>query len=263
MSSATLKSLKADVAALGLRPGDLVMIHASMRSVGSVIGGATTLIQAVLDQLGPEGTLCAYLDFEPFYEDGDDPESVPVFDKRTARAARDHGIVHEVLRTWPGTLRSDHPDAGVGALGRLAEWLTMEHAFQYGYGPGSPFERVVEARGRVLMIGAPLDTISLLHYAEHLAQIPDKRIVRYRRKMIVPPDPEPKWVDFEEFDTSEPVNSNLPSDSFEQIGRAALAAGLGTTGRVGAATAHLFDGPALVEFAVRWLEATVNRPVRS
>jgi len=256
--TATLKSLKADLTALGLHEGDLVMVHASMRSVGSIVGGANTLIQALLDSISPRGTLCAYLDFEPFYDDSDEPESIPVFDKRTARAARDHGIVHEVLRTWPGTVRSDHPDAGVGAVGRLAEWLTAEHPFQYGYGPGSPLAKVVEARGRVLMVGAPLDTITLLHYAEHLAQIPDKRIVRYRRKMIVPPDPEPRWIEFEEFDTRQPVNAKLPEDCFEQIGRAALAAGLKTTGQLGAATAHLLDGPALVEFGVRWLETAAQ-----
>jgi hypothetical protein len=36
-----------------------------------------------------------------------------VFDKRIAHAARDHGILHEAMRTWPGARRSDHPDAGV------------------------------------------------------------------------------------------------------------------------------------------------------
>ena len=43
--------------------------------------------------------------------------------------------------TWPERLRSDHPDAGVVAIGPMAQWITADHAFQYGYGEGSPFEK--------------------------------------------------------------------------------------------------------------------------
>ena len=88
------------------------MVHAGMRSVGPIVGGVNVMVQALLDVAG---TVAAYLDIEPFYEEGD-PE-VPVFDKRTAKAARDHGVLHETLRCWPGALRSDHPDAGVMAIG--------------------------------------------------------------------------------------------------------------------------------------------------
>ena len=40
----------------------------------------------------------------------------------------------------PEALRSDHPDAGVVAIGPMAQWITADHPFQYGYGEGSPFE---------------------------------------------------------------------------------------------------------------------------
>ena len=65
-------------------------------------------------------------------------------DKRVAHAARDHGVLHETLRNWPGALRSDHPDAGVVAIGPLGEWITKDHPFQYGYGTASPLEKVVQ-----------------------------------------------------------------------------------------------------------------------
>lgn len=231
------------------------MVHASLRSLGRVIGGASTVVQAMLDAIGPEGTILAYVDFEPFYDDGD--AEIPVFDKRIAPAARDHGVLHETLRTWPGALRSDHPDAGVVALGRRAEWLVHKHPFQYGYGEGSPFERAIEAQVKVLMLGAPLDTITLLHYAEHRAAIPDKRIVKYRRLMPGPMGPE--WVDFEEFDTADPVNTALPADVFEQIGRSYLKSGRGKTGQVGNGKASLLDGRELIEYAIEWLEGRFEK----
>lgn len=248
--TATRSSLVRDLHTLGVSPDGVVMVHASLRAVGPVTGGATVVVQALLDAVGAGGTLVAYVDFEPFFVDGD--EEIPVFDKRLAPAARDHGVLHEVLRTWPGALRSDHPDAGVVALGAKADWIVSEHPFNYGYGNGSPYDRVLQAHGQVLMLGAPLDTITLLHCAEHQARIPDKRVVRYRR--LMPGVNGADWVTFEEFDTSEPVNAQLPEDSFEQIGREFVASGRGTVGTFGAATATLLDGRQLVDFGIAWLE---------
>ena len=252
----TRLTLGNDLRQIGVRPGDLLMVHASVRSVGPVVGGVNVLIQALFDAIGPEGTVSAYVDFEPFYDEVDDLDAIPVFDKRIARAALDHGILHEALRTWPGAMRSDHPDAGVVAIGRLAEWIAAEHHYQYGYGEGTPFERIVEAGGRVLMIGAPLDTLTLLHHAEHKADIPNKRLARYRR--LMPGENGPEWVEFEEFDTTQPVSELLPENSFEQVAKAYLNAGLGKAGMVGAAKSYLFEAPELVRFAVEWLENSVR-----
>ena len=233
------------------------MVHAGVRAMGPVVGGVNAVIDALFSAIGPEGTLFAYVDFEPFFEDDDDPAAIPVFDPRTARAARDHGILHEALRTWPGTIRSGHPDAGVIANGSLAEWLTTPHPVRYGYGEGTPFARFIERGGKVLMLGAPLDTITLLHHAEHLARIPGKRTVRYRRRMAGADGPH--WVEFEEFDTSEPVSAALPQDCFERIAQDFLTAGNGRQGKVGNAEAFLFDGSALLVFAIAWLERAAGR----
>lgn len=253
---ATRRSLGADLRQLGVRTGDLLMIHAGVRSVGTIVGGVNVLIQSLFDAIGPTGTLTAYVDFEPFYDEDDDPSDIPVYDKRIARAARDHGILHEAMRTWPGALRSDHPDAGVVAIGPMAQWITADHPFQYGYGEGSPFEKIVQAQGRVLMIGAPLDTITLLHHAEHKANLSGKRIQRYRR--LMPGDNGPVWQEFEEYDTREPVTDRLPANCFEQIANDHVAAGFVRRGTIGAAESFLFEAPELINFAIRWLENFVD-----
>lgn len=247
---ATRSTLRESLARLGVEPGHVVMVHAGVRAIGPVTGGAAVIVQALLDTVGPDGTVAAYVDFEPFYAVTDD--EIPVFDKRIATAARDHGILHEVLRTWPGAIRSDHPDAGVVAIGRLAEWITSEHPFQYGYGEGSPFDRMMQAHVQVLMLGAPLETITLLHCAEHRARLPGKRIVTYRR--LMPRDPDPIWVTFEEFDTTRPVQDGLPEDVFTRIATDYLASGRGASAPFGEAAAFRFDGRDLVDFGVAWLE---------
>ena len=196
------------------------MAHASIRSVGRILGGVNVLIQSIFDVIGDDGTLAAYVDFEPFFEEDDDPSEIPAFDKRIACAARDHGILHETLRNWPGAVRSDHPDAGVVAIGRLAAWITSSHPLHYGYGDNSPFARFVKGQGRILMIGAPFDTITLLHYAEHKANIPGKRIHRYRR--LMPGENGPTWVDIEEFVPGSPSAMCCPPIALSGLQRTTL-----------------------------------------
>ena len=255
---ATRRSLARDLRAMGIDAGDLVMVHAGVRSVGPILGGVNALVQAVLDVVSDTGTLAAYVDWElGFDPDAVDPalaDEIPAFDKRIARAARAYGIFPEVVRTWPGSVRSDNPEAGVSAIGARAAWLCADHALSYGYGEASPYAKIVEAKGKVLLLGAPLDTITLLHHAEHVARIPGKRIRRARRKLLVAGVTQ--WVDIEEYDTSVPVIEGLADDFFARIAEAALAAGHGRRGKVGRADAYSFDAAALHATGVAWLESS-------
>ncbi len=227
---------------LGLDRDDVVMVHASMRAVRCDV---KELVSALVDTAG---TVVAYVDWEMESDDA-------VFDPKTARATRDHGILAETIRAWPGAIRSAHPDAGVSAIGDKAAWITAKHPFQYGYGEGSPLHKLVLARGKVLMLGAPLDTVTLLHHSEHVASIPDKRVTHYERRMAEGgTSPMANVVRFEEFETSEPVSQVFPKDHFGRIAVEYLESGRGRVGAVGSATAHVFDAAELHEFAVAWLE---------
>ena len=86
---------------LGVEPGDVLVVHSSFRAVGPVEGGPTALILALMDAVGPEGTLVM-----PSMTDRDDE----VFDpKRTP--CRHLGIVPDTFWRMPGVLRSDSPTA--------------------------------------------------------------------------------------------------------------------------------------------------------
>lgn len=232
------------------------MVHAAVRKIGPIVGGVTTLVQSLLDAVGSSGTLVAYVDwelgFELYTEDSLLMDEIPAFDKRIARAARDYGILPEVIRTWPGAVRSDNPEAGVAAVGPLAASLCADHTLSYGYGEDSPYAKLVLIGASVLVLGAPLDTITLLHHSEHVAHLQHKRLRRYRRKLLV--DGEARWFDIEEFDSSEPVVAGMPDDHFARISKSALKLGAGHHGSVGAADAYLFNATALHGIAVHWLE---------
>jgi aminoglycoside 3-N-acetyltransferase len=262
----TRSRLARDLRNLGLGPGGVTMVHCRMSALGHVVGGAETIVRALLDTVGPDGTLMAYTGWQDGPPDDLDAldeearriylEEHPAYDPRVALASRDHGRIPEALRTWPGSLHSGHPEAGVAALGPLADAITASHPYDDAYGAGTPYARLVELGGRVAMLGAPLDTVTLVHHAEAIAEIPGKRRVSYGMPVIV--GGERVWRTFSDIDTSEgalPYERLLGEEDYiEHVALSALAAGAGRSGSVGEAMAHLFDARGLVEHAVGWIE---------
>ncbi|SHF18088.1 aminoglycoside 3-N-acetyltransferase [Kaistia soli DSM 19436] len=257
----TRADLAADCARLGIRTGDTVMVHAAMGRVGRLLSGPDALIGALLDTVGTEGTILAYTDWDGAYDelldaDGHMPEDwrphVPPFDPLRSRAIRHNGILPEFLRTTPGAARSGNPGASVVALGARSEYLTTDHPLDYGYGEGSPFAKLVAAGGKVLNVGAPLDTMTLLHHAEHLARLPGKRIRRVEVPFASPGGT--VWRMVEEFDTGDPVVAAFEPDYFGEIVEDYLATGAGSRGQIGSAQAILVEAAPIVAFAVSWME---------
>ncbi|SNT02055.1 aminoglycoside 3-N-acetyltransferase [Rhodococcoides kyotonense] len=258
----THESLAADAAKLGLVAGDVVMVHAAFGRVGPVVGGPDVLVDALVDVVGPSGTLVSYQDWElgvdVWNADGSVVDElrahVPPYDPATSRPARDHGILASTIRTRPGVRTSRNPGAAMSALGFRADELTREHPMDDGYGVGTPLARLVDAGGRVLMIGAPLDTMTLLHHAEALADIPGKRRVKLEYPLLGE-NGGTVWQWVSEFDTSRPVVDGLPDDYFATVVEDFLGTGAGRRGRIGDADSVLVDARAVTEFAVDWLES--------
>lgn len=262
----TRSQLVEELASLGVRRGGVLMVHTSMSALGWVVGGAETVVRALLDRLGPDGTLMAYASWEenPFHLK-EWPEAwqrayrehLPPFDPLVSEARYDHGRVPERIRTWPGAQRSSHPEANVVAVGARSGWVTAEHPSDDAFGPETPFARLVEAQGQVLVLGAPLGTITLLHHAEALAEVEGKRRVTYEMPVVL--GGQVVWRQFHDIDSAEgafPYSNVLGPDvdEFEVMSTAALDAGAGRSGRVGQADSHLFDAAQLVRVGVEWLE---------
>ena len=251
---------------LGLRSGSAVMVHCRMSALGHVVGGAETVVRALLDAVGSGGTIMAYTGWQdepPDALDALDEETRrayfdehPAYDPRVALSRRDHGRLPEALRTWPGAHHSGHPEAGVAALGPLAETLTASHPHDDAYGAGTPYARLVELGGQVALLGAQLDSVTLVHHAETVSEVPGKRRVSYRYPIFE--GGERVWRAFSDIDTSEgalPYERALGEEDYiEHIARSALAAEAGKSGPVGEATAYVFEARGLVEHAVGWIE---------
>jgi aminoglycoside 3-N-acetyltransferase len=257
--------LVTDLRALGIPEGGVVMVHTRMRALGWVVGGPETVVRALLEVVGPAGTLMAFAGWdqdtyhlERWQADvrGAALAEHPPFDPGLSEANRQHGRIPERMRTWPGAERGPHPEASMVAIGGRAAWLVRPHPDDEPHGVGTPFARLIEADGSVLMLGAPLESITLLHHAEAIAPVDGKRRVTYRMPVL---DAEGRttWREFNDIDSSNGAfpyeDLGLGVDAFEAIARDALAAGVGAGGGVGHSTSFLFPAKGLVDFAVSWM----------
>jgi aminoglycoside 3-N-acetyltransferase len=91
-----------------------------------------------------------------------DPEKTPSAD----------GIITEIFRRWPGTLRSRHAIWSSSANGARARELLdgHEHA-DPPFGAKSPWGRLCDSGGHVLMLGVGLRALSLYHSALDMAGV--------------------------------------------------------------------------------------------
>ncbi|MBZ4014921.1 aminoglycoside 3-N-acetyltransferase [Streptomyces purpurogeneiscleroticus] len=263
--------LARDLTALGLADGDHVMFHTELSALGYVAGGPQTVIGALRDVVGERGTLmvtCGWNDAPPYdfidwpraWQDALRAEH-PAYDPDLSEADHANGRLPEALRRMPGAVRSRHPDASFAALGAAAKELMADHPWDGPHGPGSPLARLVARGGRVLLLGAPLDSLTLLHHAEALADAPGKRFVTYEQPVVV--EGERVWRRFHDIDSENGAfdySAVVPEGQwpFEAIVRDMLAAGLGRSGPVGAARSHLFEARDVVDFGVAWIEGKLG-----
>ncbi len=249
-----------DLRTLGIEDGDVVMVHASLRKVGPVEGRAEGLVLALDAAVGPSGTLTmvagahndwAWVNDRPEHERAALLADAEPFDCLTTPAEEDLGVLAEVFRQMPGTLVSDHPEGRFSARGHLAHELTRDVPWDDYYGPHSPLERLVDARGKVLRLGADIDTVTLLHYAEYLADVPDtRRVRRYRR---VKTDAGAAIRVVECLDDEHGIVVFDGPDYFGVLLQAYLDSGRARRGAVGHAQSELIDAADLVRFGTAWM----------
>ncbi|MEV0096189.1 AAC(3) family N-acetyltransferase [Streptomyces sp. NPDC050738] len=253
----TRATIAADLRALGVEPGETLLVHSSLSSLGWVCGGRVAVVQALLDALGPEGTLVV-----PTHTgNNSDPEqwgnppvpeewwpaireSTPAYDPLTTPSGG-IGVIPEAVRTWPGALRSAHPQTSFAAVGPAAAALTAGHAQDCRLGERSPLARLEKAGARVLLLGAGFDSCTAFHLAEYRIEAPE---ADEGRAVMTPLGR--RWEVVRE--------TSISSDRFDELGADYERDRPVIRGRVGAAQVRLFPVAEAVAYAQRWLP--VHRP---
>lgn len=242
--------LRADLSALGVQPGDGLFVHASMRSIGAVEGGAPAVIKALLSAISTDGLL----GMPGFTEDAVVSDTLP---RSTAdRLAREaavpgyeplksptHGMgaIAETFRTWPGTRRSAHPVVSICLNGPDVDEFLEPHQLAWATGAQTPLGHLRNrAQMKMLLVGVGWNRCTALHTAESLAKTKRTKI---RRFLL-----DGEWVEL-------PDVANDNDRLFPNVGRAFEETGSVTIGRFGDAKCRLCDYAQLIEFATKRIDA--------
>lgn len=154
-SAITQEDLENDLIRIGLRSGDVVLVHSSLSKIGYVENGAATVVRALQKIIGESGTLL----MPAFPAPGRNLDYLvahPAFDELTTPSRM--GVITEYFRKLPGTVRSLHPTDSVCANGNDALWFVEGHFNQLTpYNAQSPFRRICERKGKILMLGTTLN----------------------------------------------------------------------------------------------------------
>jgi len=251
----TERTLTSDFVNLGLKEGDGVFVHASLGAIGKVVGGARAVINALFAVTGNKGLIAmpgfstdAYFPKEidraalSAFEIQEIENAVLGFDPNTS-SALGMGVIAELFRNWPGTIRSQHPTSSICLLGADAANYVAPHPFEWVCGPQSPSGRLMKRPNmKTLLIGVGWNRCSALHVAETLATPKRTKIRRFK------PDRNAQWV--ETPDVADDLDRLFPlvGSAFESEGKV-------IKGNIGTAPSRLCGYRDLIEFSARWIGA--------
>ena len=256
----TRRRLAADLRSLGLPAGRPVLVHASLSQIGHVKFGAETVIGALLQVLGPNGTLVTgagtpenSTTSRAFLQrtDGLTQEEVeryraqmPAFDRKHTPTSV--GAIAEALRTWPGAERSGHPQSSFAAVGREARALMADHRVKCHLGEDSPLAKLYDRDALILMVGVGYRACSAFHLAEYrYCERPPRRVY----SCVVKKWGNPSWLEYRDV--------VLDDSDFEFIGNHVEGVledqGTMLSGTVGHAPSRLIPMRSVVDLAGRWL----------
>ncbi|MFI6338151.1 aminoglycoside N(3)-acetyltransferase [Streptomyces sp. NPDC050535] len=242
---------------LGLEAGSVLLVHASLRSLGKVEGGAVTVLRALRRALGPDGTVIV----PTFTSDNSDTSAahrervrglsdearaafrrhMPPFDPATTPSTG-MGVLAETIRLHPESLRSAHPQTSFAALGPRAVKVTADHSPDCHLGEQSPLARLYDLRAHILLLGVTFDSCTAFHLGEYRLDSPPRRSYR----CVIHRDGRRQWWQYDDVALDDSDFAALGTD-FEHADPAAV-----RVGTVGTARCRLLNLVNAVDHAQDW-----------
>lgn len=242
---------------LGIKKGDALFVHCSIKSFGFVCGGAQTIIESLMETVGEEGTLVmptqSWKNLDPSTGvHWEEPEAWwdliranwPAYNKDVT-PTNTMGAVAEIFRKWEGTERSNHPARSVAAWGKYSKFLIENHDLSNIFGIDSPIHKFYNLDGKVLLLGVGYDKNISLHLADVLANYPSKKNCKESSAVFV--NGKREWVTYETL--------YVDGEDFEKIGQAFEEDKNNVSiKKIGDGEVRLMNQKQLVDFAVKWIE---------
>lgn len=155
------KNLTIDMKKIGIKEGDIIIVHASMKKIGEKVdGGPEAVIQALFNAVGKNGTIVfpTFTVLNPKTELKTEPSRL--------------GLLSEVFRKWHGAKRSNNPTHCVSAIGKHAAEIISGHEKLSQFGLNSPLHKASNMGAKVLHLGTSLKSCSLIHVGETIGKVP-------------------------------------------------------------------------------------------
>jgi aminoglycoside 3-N-acetyltransferase len=235
----TREQLRADLGRLGVQPADVLLVHSSLSSLGYVRGGADTVIDALLDAVGPAGTVM----FPTLTGSRNlGPDCPPRFDPRADPCWT--GQIPDTAWRKHDAVRSLHPTHSVAAIGPHAHQLTDAHELAgWPCGPGTPYYKHTEIGGKILLIGCDLSVATTLHGVEEELNLPyHLQPTPVRAAILAPAGP---------ISLTTRIHLYGPERCFPRLEPLLIQSEVLIIGRVGSATSRLIDATAMLRIARR------------
>lgn len=177
----TKQDLMEGLSDLGINPKGTLLIHASMKSLGEVKGGADAVLDALCEYM-KEGLLVlpthtwAYINAEN-----------PKFDVVESKVCI--GILPELFRKREGVIRSWHPTHSVAALGQSAvEFVKDNEKWDTPCARQSPWGKLLDVDAQIMLLGVDLRRNTFIHGVEEWMDIPGRLTDEPEMLTVVTPE---------------------------------------------------------------------------
>ena len=223
----TKEALKKQLAQMGLKPTDTVMIHTSFKAVGQVEGGPDGFLDAFCEYfsdglfLVPTHTWANVNPNHPVYQVD---STVPCI-----------GLIPRTAAFRPDGIRSLHPTHSVWAHGKdAADFIAGEEHAQTPAPVGFCWAKLGDVGAKILLIGVTNKNNTFIHTVDELAGLDDR---------LSPKVWDVTVVDRQGNRITHPYRShgNTGSNNFNNFETALVALGAETFGQLGDATVRVVD----------------------
>lgn len=241
---------QADVVAglrqLGLKEGEVVLVHSAMRTLGPIENGPDTIIDAFLEMLGPAGTLVVpTFNFRHAISEPDvltDPANDP----------SEMGIITETVRKRPDALRSVTLRHSFAAIGKRAKEITQVDPRLSPFDLRSSFGVMLALNTQVVLLGVTYESSTTQHLGEYLSEVPYRHMVTLNVRVLLPDGTETRipMDDYQPVPNPDGSWYGSRNPDFNRLGRMLEEKGLVSMTGIGNAAVRRFRMRDMIDLAV-------------
>lgn len=247
----TKEDFKSALIRLGVKKGMLLYVSASMEQFRYVVGGAQSMIEALMELVGYDGTIVMAAPTRHLC----DPVELGIVPRDRADEARSHALPFNRKLSVPSgvgevavqfmrndaVLRSNHPMVSFLAWGKYAKLIVEKHPLHFGMNQESPLGKIKEYNGYVITIGNEYKDCEIFHLAQYMTMKCPIRIY----SCPIEKSGATSWIQI--------LDLELDNQSYNDIGKKMESRHLVKSTYLGETTCRLFSAKAAQDVANEYL----------